>query len=129
MSQVSSKNNVGSSSNQLGSFSDLGPYSNMVEGGGASQGSHKSPQIRSGKGQSIKARNASSNALVGPKKDETDQKIERLQNINHKLMNKMKELNLVLENTLDRANTRKMAKISKETGAGKPDVNHQIKIK
>lgn len=67
--------------------------------------------------------------MPAPKKDETDHKIERLQHVNHKLMNKMKELNLVLENTLDRANTRKMAKMNKEANVVKQDVNHQIKVK
>ena len=35
------------------------------------------------------------------KKDETDQKIEKLQNMNLKLMSKMQELNLALEGSMD----------------------------
>lgn len=81
----------------------------------------RSPPMNSRKGQSIKRGNS---LVPPPKKDETDHKIERLQHINHKLMNKMKELNLVLENTLDRANTRKMAKMNKEANVIKQDVSH-----
>lgn len=48
-----------------------------------------------------------SSVVPPPKKDETDHKIDKLQNINNKLMSKMKELNVVLENTLDKANIKK----------------------
>jgi len=68
-------------------------------------------------------------SVVPTKKDETDHKIEKLQNINSKLMSKMKELNVVLENTLDKANNKKIAKMNKETNAVKTDVGHQIKVK
>jgi len=44
-------------------------------------------------------------------------------------MSKMKELNVVLENTLDKANNKKIAKMNKETNAVKTDVGHQIKVK
>ena len=48
--------------------------------------------------------------LKKSEKDENDIKIEKLASINSKLMNKMKELTTVLEKTLEKANTKKLAK-------------------
>lgn len=44
-------------------------------------------------------------------------------------MNKMKELNTVLEKTLEKANNRKMAKASKEADVKKTDLRHQLLVK
>lgn len=41
---------------------------------------------------------------AGANRDETEIKIEKLKVVNQKLMNKMKELNIVLEKTLEKAN-------------------------
>lgn len=50
--------------------------------------------------------------------------------MNTKLMTKMKELNIVLEKTLERANQKKLARINKEGGNSKSkDKAHQIKVK
>ena len=67
--------------------------------------------------------------LKKTQKDETDAKIEKLRGINSKLMNKMKELNVVLEKTLEKANNRKMAKAGKEIHVLKTDSKHQILVK
>ena len=42
--------------------------------------------------------------IGGNKRDETEIKIDKLKVINGKLMAKMKELNIVLEKTLEKAN-------------------------
>ena len=57
-------------------------------------------------------------------KDESDLKIEKLKGINTKLMSKMKELNGVLERTLEKANQKKLAKMGKEVNVIKTDANH-----
>ena len=44
-------------------------------------------------------------------------------------MNKMKELNVVLENTLDKANTKKIAKMKREANVVNRDPGHQIRVK
>ena len=41
----------------------------------------------------------------------------------------MKELNVVLENSLDKANTKKMARIGKEGSYGNKDMGHQVRVK
>ena len=41
----------------------------------------------------------------------------------------MKELNVVLENTLDKANNKKVAKMNKDANVIKQDISHQIKVK
>ena len=48
--------------------------------------------------------------LKQPVKDENDKKIDKYKGINAKLTNKMKELNTVLEKTLEKANAKKQAK-------------------
>ena len=67
--------------------------------------------------------------LKRTQKDETDQKIDKLRGINGKLMNKMKELNTVLEKTLEKANNKKIAKMNKEVHAAKVDPRHQLLVK
>jgi len=57
-------------------------------------------------------------------KDENDIKIEKLKGINTKLMTKMKELNNVLERTLEKANQKKLAKMNRDVNVVKTDVNH-----
>ena len=57
-------------------------------------------------------------------KDESDLKIEKLKGINTKLMSKMKELNGVLERTLEKANQIKSAVTGKEVNVIKTDANH-----
>jgi hypothetical protein len=44
-------------------------------------------------------------------------------------MNKMKELNIVLERTLERANQKKLARINKEGNNQNRDKAHQIRVK
>ena len=45
-------------------------------------------------------------------------------------MSKMKELNNVLEKTLEKANQKKLAKMNKEVNVvQKTDINHQLKLK
>ena len=44
-------------------------------------------------------------------------------------MAKMKELNSVLERTLEKANQKKLAKMGKDVNVVKSDANHQLKIK
>ena len=57
-------------------------------------------------------------------------KIDKLKGINAKLMGKMKELNNVLEKTLEKANQKKLAKLNKEANVvQKTDINHQLKLK
>ena len=57
-------------------------------------------------------------------------KIDKLKGINAKLMGKMKELNNVLEKTLEKANQKKLAKMNKEANVvHKTDINHQLKLK
>ena len=57
-------------------------------------------------------------------------KIDKLKGINAKLMGKMKELNNVLEKTLEKANQKKLAKMNKEANVvQKTDINHQLKLK
>lgn len=63
------------------------------------------------------------------KRNDGDAKVEKLQNMNSKLTKKMKQLNQVLEITLDKANTKKQAKLNKEQHVIKSDANHQIKVK
>ena len=58
-----------------------------------------------------------------------DLKINQLKTTNQKLMNKMKELNIVLEKTLEKANQRKLAKINKEGNTKTKDKAHQIRVK
>lgn len=62
-------------------------------------------------------------------KDESDLKIDKLKGINTKLMSKMKELNGVLERTLEKANQKKAAKMGKEVNVIKTDANHQLRVK
>lgn len=62
-------------------------------------------------------------------KDESDLKIDKLKGINTKLMSKMKELNGVLERTLEKANQKKLAKMGKEVHVIKTDANHQLRVK
>ena len=62
-------------------------------------------------------------------KDDNDIKIEKLKGINSKLMIKIKELNTVLEKTLEKANQKKMAKMNKEIHVVKVDAQHQIRLK
>ena len=49
--------------------------------------------------------------------------------MNAKLMGKMKDLNVVLERTLEKANQRKLAKINKEGNNRGKDKAHQIRVK
>jgi len=44
-------------------------------------------------------------------------------------MGKMKELNVVLERTLERANSKKLARINKEGNTRTKDKAHQIRVK
>ena len=53
-------------------------------------------------------------------------RIEKLKSINVKLRNKLKELNQLLEKTLEKANTRK---IYKNKDAKQQDVGHQVEVK
>ena len=53
-------------------------------------------------------------------------RIEKLKNINVQLRQKLKQLNSLLEKTLEKANTRK---IYKQNGDKQKDVGHQIKVK
>lgn len=64
-----------------------------------------------------------------PPKDENDHKIDKLRGINTKLTNKMKELNSVLEKTLEKANTKKLANMNKNVHVKPTDANHQMKVK
>ena len=56
-------------------------------------------------------------------------KIDKLKNINFKLRNKLKELNVLLEKTLEKANTRKLYKMNAGGNDKQADVGHQIKVK
>ena len=62
-------------------------------------------------------------------KDEMDSKIEKMYQINQKLMTKMKEMNLLLENTLESANNKKLAKMNKESNIVKTDLKHKLQVK
>ena len=46
-----------------------------------------------------------------------------------KLRTKLKELNSLLEKTLEKANTRKIYKINNQSNPKQNDVEHQIKVK
>jgi len=67
--------------------------------------------------------------LKKPVKDENDHKIDKYKGINSKLTNKMKELNNVLEKTLEKANAKKQAKDMKNMLVKPTDTNHQLKVK
>ena len=67
--------------------------------------------------------------LKKQQKDANDIKIDKLADINAKLMNKMKELTTVLEKTLEKANQKKLAKQNKEINVKPTDASHQIKVK
>lgn len=56
-------------------------------------------------------------------------RIEKLKSINLKLRTKLKELNSLLEKTLEKANTRKIYKINNQANGKQQDVGHQIKVK
>ena len=43
-------------------------------------------------------------------------RIEKLKGINVKLRSKLKELNIILEKTLEKANTRKLMKMNQDKG-------------
>jgi len=62
-------------------------------------------------------------------KDENDHKIDKYRGINTKLTSKMKELNSVLEKTLEKANSKKQAKDIKNMNVKPTDTNHQLKVK
>jgi hypothetical protein len=55
-----------------------------------------------------------------------DIKIDKMYQINQKLMTKMKEMNLLLENTLESANNKKLAKMNKESNVVKTDLKHKL---
>lgn len=55
-------------------------------------------------------------------------RIEKLKGINVKLRNKLKELNQLLEKTLEKANTRKIYK-NKDQAGKQQDIQHQIQVK
>jgi hypothetical protein len=61
-------------------------------------------------------------------KDEKDLQIDRLRGINEKLRQKLKDLNGVLERTLEKANNRKIYKINANKGK-EQDVQHQIHVR
>jgi hypothetical protein len=44
-------------------------------------------------------------------------------------MTKMKEMNLLLENTLESANNKKLAKMNKESNIVKTDLKHKLQVK
>lgn len=67
--------------------------------------------------------------LKKPQKDENDHKIDKYRAINTKLTNKMKELNTVLEKTLEKANAKKQARDMKNVHVKPTDTNHQLKVK
>ena len=67
--------------------------------------------------------------LKKPVKDENDHKFDKYKGINSKLTNKMKELNNVLEKTLEKANAKKQAKDMKNMLVKPTDTNHQLKVK
>lgn len=67
--------------------------------------------------------------MLKRKRNPQDVKIDKLQQINGKLTSKMKELNSVLEKTLEKANTKKMAKMNKDKHVIKSDPEHQILVK
>ena len=54
--------------------------------------------------------------------------IEKLKQINHKLRNKIKELNLIVEKAIEKANIKKLAMSKKETQST-VDVDHLLKIR
>lgn len=62
-------------------------------------------------------------------RDDVDNRITGLKTLNSKLMSRMKELNIVLERTLERANQRKQAKINKEGNQRTKDKAHAIRVK
>lgn len=64
-----------------------------------------------------------------PKQDEVDIRINQLKNMNGKLMGKMKELNIVLERALEKANQKKLAKLNKDGNSRIRDKSHQIQVK
>lgn len=49
--------------------------------------------------------------------------------MNSKLMGKMKELNIVLEKSLEKANNKKLAKLNKDGNLRIRDKSHQIQVK
>ena len=56
--------------------------------------------------------------------DETDVKINQLKNMNSKLVSKMKELNIVLERTLEKANARNISKLNRDSTSQAKDKAH-----
>jgi len=48
-------------------------------------------------------------------KDEKDMQVEKLKNINLKLRSKLKDLNVLLEKTLEKANSRKIYKLNQQS--------------
>jgi hypothetical protein len=52
--------------------------------------------------------------MVDVHRDDTDIKIEKLKSVNSKLMSKMKEINIVLEKTIEKAKHNKIVKINKQ---------------
>lgn len=58
-----------------------------------------------------------------------DAHIQKLQNVNSKLTGRMKDLNNMLDYTLNKANTKKQAKANKEQHVIKNDTRHKVAVK
>jgi hypothetical protein len=56
-------------------------------------------------------------------------RIDKLKGINVKLRTKLKELNSLLEKTLEKANTRKLYKMNQGNANKQQDIGHSIKVK
>ena len=58
--------------------------------------------------------------------EKVDSHIQKLQQVNSKLTGRMKDLNNMLDYTLNKANTKKQAKFNKEQHVIKPDTRHKV---